>query len=118
MSAIQSQQIELGDIQRKMQRQQKIGESNEQAISKLSTDVEKALKQATKVDKDVEKVGKKDNSDNDDDQPESDSLHNYYKMKIKKSEKEKRKKARLEDEGKRALLDLEYRRILRQRKLI
>jgi hypothetical protein len=80
MSAIQSQQIELGDIQRKMSRQYKIGESNEQAISKLSNDVEKALKQASKVDHDVEKVSAKreDKNDLDDEvDHESDSLHNY-----------------------------------------
>jgi len=80
MSSIQSQQIELGDIQRKMQRQYKVGESNENAISKLSNDVEKALKQASKVDHDVEKLSvtkKEDNNDLDEDTSESDSLHNY-----------------------------------------
>lgn len=80
MSSIQSQQIELGDIQRKMSSQYKIGQSNEQAISKLSNDVEKALKQASKVDHDVEKVSVKreDKNDLDDEvDHESDSLHNY-----------------------------------------
>jgi len=81
MSSIQSQQIELGDIQRKMQRQYKTSESNEQAISKLSNDVEKALKQTSNVDHDVQKVSisKRDdkNESEDDVDHESDSLHNY-----------------------------------------
>lgn len=45
---MQSQQIELSDIQRKMQRQYKTGESNEKAISKLYGDIEKAINKTPK----------------------------------------------------------------------
>lgn len=75
MSSIQSQQIELSDIQRKMQRQYTIGQSNEEAISKLSSDVEKALTQSKTTTTNFDKVvGVSPKHDIDDEVDESDSL--------------------------------------------
>lgn len=45
ISSVQSQQIELSDIQRKMQKQYKTGDSNEKAIQKLYNDIEKTIGQ-------------------------------------------------------------------------
>lgn len=74
MSAIQSQQIELSDIQHKMQHQYNIGQSNEQAISKLSSDVEKALQQTKNATSTLEKVKGDSQNDTEDETDGSDSL--------------------------------------------